>query len=100
MSRTRAERREKTYSKWISKLKNLYNSKFLKMWRVKTNRPKNRFDFEQAETFDDLKEDKTSVLYKNTRTIYKDKKYDIKEDRKRKIKNRHIPKEDLDEIFE
>lgn len=100
MSRTRAERREKTYSKWISKLKNLYNNKFLKMWRVKTNRPKNRFDFEQAETFDDLKEDKTSVLYKNTRTIYKDKKYDIKEDRKRKIKNRHISKEDLDEIFE
>ena len=100
MSRTRAERREKTYSKWISKLKNIYHNKFLGMWRVKTNRPKNRFDFEEVETYTDLKEDKTSVLYKNTRTIHKDKKYGIKEDRKRKIKSRHISKEDLDEIIE
>ena len=40
------------------------------------------------------------MLYKNTRTIWTDKSLDIKDERKRNLRNRHLLKEDIEEINE
>lgn len=91
----RGERRHRTYSKWISKIKKLYNANVFihNVWNVKENKPEIVCHKGEIETYDKYKVDKTAILYKNTRTIRqlkREKKYDDKEYRKIKINNRKI----------
>lgn len=98
----RAERRHRQQKKWESKLKKLWNSYsfFGKLWKVKTNR-KSFLEMDDAKSWRDLKEDKTSVLYKNTGTICKDSKIlGIKEVQKRNYNNKHLSKEEQEEVSE
>lgn len=100
MSKTRGERRDIKERKWISKLRKLWNTHILhRVDPVKT--PKHRYrDLEDSETFDEFKNDKTGVLYKNTGTIYKCKNLSISDEHKRNKMNKSISKEDLEDIDE
>lgn len=53
-----------------------------------------------AESWKDCKKDRSAVLYRNTRTVWSDKFLDIKEERKRNLRNRNLSKEDIEEINE
>ena len=48
----------------------------------------------------DCKKDRSAVLYKNTRTLWREKLLDMKEERKRNLRNRHLLKEDIEEMNE
>ena len=87
-----AERRHRTYTKWVSKIKRMYKSKTFahNVWKVKENKPNDN----ESNTYDKYKLDRTAILYKNTSTIRqlrREKKYDDKEYRKMKINNRKVP---------
>lgn len=101
IERNRATRRKIRAKKWESKLHKLWNSCWLsnKINEVKKNK-KVYLELPIAKSWKDCKKDRSAVLYKNTRTIWNDKSLDIKNERKRNLRNRHLLKEDIEEINE
>ena len=104
IERTRNTRRKIKEKKWESKLRKLWNSySFCLLDRVnEVKKDKKEWWYEMpiAESWKDCKKDRSAVLYKNTKTIWREKLLDIKEERKRNLRNRHLLKEDIEEINE
>lgn len=94
----RAERRETSKNKWYSKLKNIFQVYHFKVRPVKEDKTVKYRDLPEAETWKDLTEDTTGVLYKNTGTIYNHRRLDMKDERKRKLNNRKLNDADNEEL--
>ena len=102
IERNRETRRKIKAKKWESKLRKLWDSWWLSN-RVSEVKKDKKVYYEQlpiAKTWKDCKKDRSAVLYKNTRTIWNDKSLDIKDERKRNLRNRHLSKEDIEEMNE
>ena len=102
IERNRATRRKIKAKKWESKLRKLWDSWWLsnRVSEVKKDKKWWLYELPLAESWKDCKKDRSAVLYKNTKTIWREKLLDIKEERKRNLRNRHLLKEDIDEISE
>lgn len=102
IERNRATRRKIKENKWESKLRKLWNSYRLvnRVAEVKKDKKWWWYELPIAESWKDCKKDRSTVLYKNTRTIWTDKSLDIKDERKRNLRNRHLLKEDIEEMNE
>ena len=102
IERTRETRRKIKAKKWESKLRELWNSYSLvnRVSEVKKDKKSWLYELSLAKSWKDYKKDRSAVLYKNTRTIWHDKLLDIKEERKRNLRNRHLLGEDIEEINE
>lgn len=91
--RQRSERMNLTMSKWISKLKKIWNSHSafdtIRLVKETRSRKWHRNNDPIAVSYTDLKSDRYGVMLRNTRTI--NRKYkDMKETRKRNLSNRQI----------
>lgn len=102
IERTRETRRKIKAKKWESKLRELWDSYSLvnRVSEVKKDKKSWLYELPLAKSWKDYKKDRSAVLYKNTRTIWRDKLLDIKEERKRNLRNRHLLGEDIEEINE
>ena len=102
IERNRATRRKIKENKWESKLRKLWDSYSLvnRVAEVKKDKKWWWYELLLAKSWKDCKKDRSAVLYKNTRTIWTDKSLDIKEERKRNLCNRHLSKEDIEEMNE
>ena len=102
IERNRETRRKIKAKKWESKLRKLWDSWWLsnRVSEVKKDKKWWLYELPLAESWKDCKKDRSAVLYKNTKTIWREKLLDIKEERKRNLRNRHLLKEDIDEISE
>ena len=102
IERNRETRRKIKAKKWESKLRKLWDSWWLsdRVSEVKKDKKWWLYELPLAESWKDCKKDRSAVLYKNTRTIWTDKSLDIKDERKRNLRNRHLLKEDIEEINE
>ena len=102
IERNRATRRKTKENKWESKLRKLWDSNRLnkRVSEVKKDKNWRWRELPLAKSCKDCKKDRSAVLYKNTRTIWTDKSLDIKDERKRNLCNRHLSKEDIEEINE
>ena len=102
IERNRETRRKIKAKKGESKLRKLWDSWWLSD-RVSEVKKDKKIYYELlpiAKTWKDCKKDRSAVLYKNTRTIWNDKSLDLKKERKRNLRNRHLLKEDTQEINE
>lgn len=102
IERTRETRRKIKAKKWESKLRKLWDSNRLnkRVSEVKKDKKWWWYELSVAESWKDCKKDRSAVLYRNTRTVWSDKFLDIKEERKRNLRNRNLSKEDVEEINE
>ena len=102
IERNRATRRKTKENKWKSKLRKLWDSYSLvnRVAEAKKDKKWWWYELPLAESWKDCKKDRSAVLYKNTRTIWTDKSLDMKEERKRNLCNRHLSKEDIEEMNE
>ena len=102
IERNRATRRKIKENKWKSKLRKLWDSYSLvnRVAEVKKDKKWWWYELPLAKSWKDYKKDRSAVLYKNTRTIWTDKSLDMKEERKRNLYNRHLSKEDIEEMNE
>lgn len=102
IERNRETRRKIKAKKWESKLHELWDSYSLvnRVSEVKKDKKSRLYELPLAKSWKDYKKDRSAVLYKNTRTIWRDKFLDIKEERKRNLRNRHLFGEDIEEINE
>ena len=82
-----------------SKVRKLWNSyQIFRVDEVKTDKKEWWYELPTAECWKDYKKDRIAVLYRNTRTIYHEKLLDMKKERKRNLRNRHLLKEDIEEM--
>lgn len=105
---TRGERRNINKSKWFNKLRSIYKSKTWDWYRLVDKYAPNLKTFDgrtiYPKEWKDLMKTKDGVLYKNTRTKWKKEKLksipmdDIKMLHKRDLRNKLIPKEQLEEL--
>ena len=102
IERNRETRRKFKVKKWESKLRKLWDSWWLsnRVSEVKKDKKWWLYELPLAESWKDCKKDRSAVLYKNTRTFWCEKLLDMKEERKRNLRNRHLLKEDIEEIDE
>lgn len=101
----RAERRYRQKKKWISRLKKLWNSHVL--WNyispIKQKKPRTIKSIREnsAESWQNFTKDRFGVLVKNTGTVMTDnKRFDIKEEHKKRLNDRKLSKEDQEELDE
>lgn len=101
----RAERRYRQKKKWISRLKKLWNSRVL--WNyispIKQKKPRTIKSIREnpAESWQTFTKDRFGVLVKNTGTVMTDnKRFDIKEEHKKRLNDRKLSKEDQEELDE
>lgn len=99
----RAERRERTYKKWISRLRKLWESHEFcdRIVEIKSDIPRGTYSERtpKAETFDDFKRDRFGVLIKHTGTMFKDNKWYTEREWKKKNKERRsLSKEDKEDV--
>ena len=101
IERNRETRRKVKAKKWESKLRKLWDSWWLHFRIREVKKDKKSYnELPEAKSWKDYKKDRSAVLYKNTRTIWDDKSLDLKKERKRNLHNRHLLKEDIEEINE
>lgn len=102
IERNRATRRKIKVKKWESKLRKLWDSYRLvnRVAEVKKDKKWWWYELQLAESWKDCKKDRSAVLYKNTRTLWREKLLDVKDERKRNLRNRHLLKEDIEEMNE
>ena len=102
IERNRNTRRKIKENKWESKLRKLWDSNRLnkRVSEVKKDKKWWWYELSVAESWKDCKKDRSAVLYRNTRTVWSDKFLDIKEERKRNLRNRNLSKEDVEEVDE
>lgn len=98
----RGIRREINRRKWINKLKQLFNSHSFDYCcrKVKERRPNFSLNEGKYDSWTELTNDIWGVMHKYTRTLYRDNKWlDIKEERKRNLKNRKLSRENYEDIL-
>lgn len=99
----RAERRDISKRKYISKLKSLYNSgwRHLSHEEDKINVSEEMTDKKYiAKSWQDLANNRFGILHKNTRTVIKGKMLNLEEVRRRNLHNRSLTKDEKEEAKE